>query len=319
MTTASADKCDEVFTHPALMYRNTRDYLRATVGFIREGLDGQEPVLVAVPPSNLALLRDSLGDDAARVDLCDMSVAGRNPGRIIGDVLLGFANKHADQHVRVIGEPIWAGRSAAEYPACVQHEALINIAFMGRNVTILCPYNTTDLDPSVIRDAERTHPVVWADGGRATSADYVQANIATAFADQLAPVPASARHMRIDRLNLAHVRAFTAKRAAAVGLSRNRAADAVVVVNELVANTLVHSGGTGSVAAWIDDDHLVFQVDDRGHIADPLAGRRPAAPNQVGGRGLLLAHHLSDLMRVHTATGGTSIRTYFAFAAPCIA
>ena len=41
---------------------------------------------------------------------------------------------HPDKHVRVIGEPIWPGRSDLEYPACVQHEALINRAFAVRDV-----------------------------------------------------------------------------------------------------------------------------------------------------------------------------------------
>jgi hypothetical protein len=82
-----------------------------------------------------------------------MTVAGRNPGRIIPTVLLAFANAHPGRRVRLIGEPIWAGRSPVEYPACAQHEALINAAFTGRPATILCPYNTELLDPVWIEDA----------------------------------------------------------------------------------------------------------------------------------------------------------------------
>ncbi|OXM59002.1 MEDS domain-containing protein, partial [Amycolatopsis vastitatis] len=93
---------------------------------------------------------------AEHVRLLDMTAAGRNPGRIIPGVLRAFADTHAEQAVRIIGEPIWPARTDDEYPACVQHEALINHAFTGRDVTILCPYDTQNLAPEVLADAEAT-------------------------------------------------------------------------------------------------------------------------------------------------------------------
>jgi hypothetical protein len=69
------------FVHPALLYRDSDEYLAATVPFIRDGLAAGEPVAVAVPDPNLALLRDALGADAERILFRDMTVAGRNPGR----------------------------------------------------------------------------------------------------------------------------------------------------------------------------------------------------------------------------------------------
>src|SRR4051812_42135150 len=97
------------FDHPALLYRDADEYLAGTVPFVLEGLAGGEPVAVAVPGPNLQLIRDALGGDAERVLLRDMTVAGRNPGRIIPSVLLAFANAHPGRRVRLIGEPIWAG------------------------------------------------------------------------------------------------------------------------------------------------------------------------------------------------------------------
>ena len=44
---------------------------------------------------------------------------------------------------------------------------------------------------------------------------------------------------------------------------------------------------------------------------DPLAGRRPAIPTQLNGRGLLVVNHLADLVRTHTRPGQTTIRAYF--------
>src|SRR3954464_8278034 len=148
------------FEHPALFYRGDQEFLSGTLPFVRHGLAKGEPVAIAVPETNLALLRLVLGEDADRVTLIDMTEAGRNPGRIIPGVLRRFADAHREGHVRIIGEPIWAGRSETEYPACAQHEALINLAFTGRQVTILCPYDVEKLDPQVVADAEATHPMI---------------------------------------------------------------------------------------------------------------------------------------------------------------
>lgn len=59
------------------------------------------------------------------------------------------------RRVRVIGEPIRPGRSDVEYPACVQHEVLINMTFADCAATILCPYDVVGLDPAVVADAHQ--------------------------------------------------------------------------------------------------------------------------------------------------------------------
>jgi anti-sigma regulatory factor (Ser/Thr protein kinase) len=301
-----------VFDHPALFYRDHDDYLDAVVPFIRAGLDAGEPVLVAVPEPNLGLLLDALGTDAAGIEMDDMGVAGRNPGRIIGTVLLPFADKHSGRRVRVVGEPIWLGRSVTEYPACAQHEALINVAFAGREATIVCPYHLDGLHPRIIEDAKRTHPALWQDDRRSASSRFGDPiTVADSFNTTLPPAPLAAVKMSIHDLNLGDVRDFVTAHAIEFGLSKDRVDDAVLAVNELAANSLVHSGGAGRLAAWIDHGRVVFQVSDTGHIKDPLAGRIPAPVDQIGGRGLLFTHRLADLVRIHTVPGGTTVRVFF--------
>ncbi|MFF8943316.1 anti-sigma factor RsbA family regulatory protein [Streptomyces sp. NPDC014864] len=149
------------FVHPALFYRSEREYLDGTVPFVRAGLESGEPVAVAVPGERLRLIEAELGADAAGVRLLDMREAGRNPGRILPGVLHAFADaQRPGRRVRIIGEPVWAGRTPDEYPACAQHEALINLAFRGREATILCPYDAVRLDEPALADAHATHPVV---------------------------------------------------------------------------------------------------------------------------------------------------------------
>ncbi|HEX2312810.1 MAG TPA: anti-sigma factor RsbA family regulatory protein [Thermomonospora sp.] len=306
------------FVHPALFYRGAEEYLAGTVPFVREGLASGQPVAVAVPGPNLDLLRDALGGDAERVRMLDMTRVGRNPGRIIPGVLRTFADAHPGGRVRIIGEPIWPGRSATEYPACVQHEALINLAFEGREVTILCPYDADRLDPRVLADAAATHPLlVDADGER----DSTECAPEKVVADHNVPLPEPSGTpvavLALDGVTLERARTLAAGHARRAGLTGTRVEDVELAVNELVANTFVHGGGSGELRVWTEPDpdagpgHLVCEVSDGGHITDPLAGRRPARPDVPGGRGLLLINHLADLVRVHTGPGGTTIRAYF--------
>jgi len=304
----SAATVREEFVHPALFYRDDEEYLAGTVPFIRDGLAAGEPVAVAVPGPKLELIRRALGADEQRVLLRDMTAAGRNPGRIIPTVLLAFADTHPGQRVRLIGEPIWAGRSATEYPACAQHEALINAAFAGRPATILCPYNTDLLDPVWIADAYKTHPVIWDGNRRFDSADYDDpAVVAAGFNRPLPAPPADAATLTVGPYSLPAVRRFVAAHADEAGLTPDRIADLTLAVNELAANAIEHGGGTGEIALWTEPDRLVCQVTDQGYLSHPLAGRIPVPAGSLsGGRGLLMINQLCDLVRVHTTPAGTT-------------
>ncbi|MEU4046414.1 anti-sigma factor RsbA family regulatory protein [Streptomyces antibioticus] len=298
------------FAHPALFYRGEREYLDGIVPFVREGLKDGEPVAVAVPAPRLSALREALGADASAVQLVDMRVAGRNPGRIIPTVLRAFADRHRDTPVRIVGEPIWPGRSGLEYPACVQHEALINLAFHGRAVTILCPYDADRLDGTALTDARATHPVVLSAGTAAASPSYAPEAVVARYNRPLPPPPPSADRVAFAAEDLSDTRHRAVGRAGRLGLTGVRSEDFALVVAELTTNSVVHGGGSGTLHLWAEGSSLVCQVRDGGHLGDPLAGRRPAAPDRPGGRGLLLVHRLCDLVRVHTTPGDTTVRVY---------
>ncbi|WP_345621286.1 anti-sigma factor RsbA family regulatory protein [Streptomyces ziwulingensis] len=302
------------FVHPALFYRDEDEYLAGTVPFVRAGLAAGEPVAVAVPGKRLALLRDALGTEADRVRLLDMREAGRNPGRIIPGVLRAFADpQEPGRRVRIIGEPVWAGRSATEYPACAQHEALINAAFEGRAATILCPYDARDLAAYVLADARATHPTVIAAGDSEArhSDSYDPFGVVARYNEPLPPAP-GALALPVVAASLSTARHTATAEAARLGLTGVRLDDFALVVAELATNSVVHGGGSGTLRVWAEDGHVVCEVSDAGRLDDPLAGRRPAARAQRGGRGLLLVNLVCDLVRTHTAPHGTTVRGWFA-------
>ncbi|MET7767733.1 sensor histidine kinase [Nocardia sp. NPDC005366] len=295
------------FSHPALFYNGDDEYLAGLVPFIREGLALGEPVAVAVPEARLRTLREALGTSADGVRWIDMEQAGRNPGRIIATVLRAFADDHPDSHVRIIGEPIWPGRNAMEYPACAQHEALINPAFAGRDVTIVCPYDLAGLDAEVIADAHATHPVLWEKGDhRRMSRDYDPDAVVEHY-NRPIPAPADAVELTVsESADMAGARRWAAEQGRRFGLNAERQGDLELIVTELATNSLCHGAGPSRVRLWTDDTYLICEVHDVGRLDDPLAGRRPASAGVPGGRGLLLVHQLCDLVRTHTTGHGTT-------------
>ena len=302
------------FRHDALFYTDAASYRAALLSFVRDGLDRDEPVLVAVPQPGLGLVRSALSAaEAARVRTADMSSAGRNPGCIIGSVLTAFVREHDGRPVRVVGEPIWAGRSVDEYLACGEHEALINVALAGTSAYVLCPYDVRRLDRTVLTDATRTHPTLASGGERWDSPGYTDPVVVAAWFDRpLTPAPPEADVLVIGpSTGPGTARRFVHAYAERKGMRPDRIADLRTAVQELVVNTLLHAGGSGLLTIWTADRHIVCQVQDGGRITDPLAGRRPPEPHEAG-HGLYVVHQLCDLVRVHRRRDGTVVRIHVA-------
>ncbi|CAL9533632.1 hypothetical protein SUDANB6_04108 [Streptomyces sp. enrichment culture] len=284
-------------------------------GPVRADAAAGEPVAVAVPGERIALIRDALGEAAGDVRMLDMREAGRNPGRIIPGVLCAFADvQPAGRRVRIVGEPVWPGRTETEYPACAQHEALINAVFRGRTVTILCPYDASRLDERVLADARATHPVVIpaAPGPRQDSDAYAPGAVVARHNRPLPPPPDGALSFAFAECSLPQARHAATGEGARLGLTGVRLDDLSLVTAELATNSVVHGGGGGLLRVWPEDGYVVCEVRDKGRLADPLAGRRPAPRDQRGGRGLLLVNLVSDLVRTHTGPNGTTVRCWFA-------
>jgi anti-sigma regulatory factor (Ser/Thr protein kinase) len=162
----------------------------------------------------------------------------------------------------------------------------------------------------VIAEAKRSHPYVLNGSSYASELYSGIEAIAAPFAPPLEPAPADAPELRFDLATLADARAFVRDRASAAGLSPEQAHDVVLAVSELTANSVRHGGGEGSIRAWLDGDTLVCEVTDRGHIADPLAGRVQRPPTEDGGQGLWLVTQLCDLVQIRPFPDGNVIRLH---------
>lgn len=301
-------------SHQAIMYDGPDDYLRAVLPFLRDDAGEPGPVLAAVPPPTAALLRAGLDGQQGAVSFADMTELGRNPGRIIS-AIWEFIGRNPGRRVRFIAEPFWPARSAAEAREAVRHEALINLAFAGAPVTVLCPYDAGRLDPRILASAARTHPVIGTARAQRASLHYAGGRIPWDAARPLSPPPARAQ--RIDYSDsLQPVRDFVARLARRFGLDADRGSDLVLAVGELAANTLRHTQGAGTVHAWRTRGEAIFQVTDQGRISDPLVGRR--RPAEATGLGLWVVHQVCDLVELRTGPAGTTIRTHMGLAGTAV-
>jgi len=298
-----------LITHQALFYRNADQYRAGVLGFVRRGLDAGEPVAVAILPSNGKLISECLDGQRSQVELLDMAELGRNPARIIPAVQ-ALLDKHSEQPLHYVGEPIWAGRSPEEIREATRHEALINVAWPEAPVSVLCPYDVSSLDPSVLADAQVTHPEVIDGGEVHQSPAYRERHIPANCEQPLADPPGHAVALRFTVGDLARLRALVTVNARAAGVAHDRISDLVLAVDELATNAIRRGQGSGILRLWWTTRHFLCQIEDRGQIEDPLAGRRAPVPDLYTGCGLWIVNQLCDLVEVRSTSAGTTIRVH---------
>jgi anti-sigma regulatory factor (Ser/Thr protein kinase) len=298
------------FRHTALLYSGQAEFVERAGEFIREGLALGEPVLVLVIAPKIELLRAELGARADEVVWGDMAKLGRNPGRIIS-VWREFVAGHlgGGRRVRGIGEPIWAERSAEELVESQRHESLINLAFAGSAAWVVCPYDVTALDPSVIDEAFRSHPFVTSGGVDGYSETYREVEeIDRPFDDPLLEPESAYESMELTAEALSVMRHLLAVRAGQFGLAVDRVGDLVLAVNEVATNSLRHGKGTARLRVWTTSDAVICEVADEGGIDAPLAGRQRPSTGEDSGYGLWIANQLCDLVQLRSFKSGSVVR-----------
>jgi len=300
------------YRHEAMLWRGEDEFVDGCVPFVRHGLAGGEPVMVATTKRRVGLLSDALGPGAAAVHFVDMELLGANPARII-PAWAAFIRAAEGRPARGIGEPLWAGRSDVEIAECQLHESLLNLAVPAETPFWLrCPYDAEHLPPEVIAEAERSHPELTEGAGPATRiqayAGPGQAH--RAFAAPLPEPTAVDSSTTFNAAGLRRLRTEVALAARRCGIAADRTADLVLAVHELGANSVLHGGGHGTLRLWREPGALVCEVADQGRMQDPLSGRLDVDYERASGRGLWMVNHLCDLVQLRSSEAGTTVRLH---------
>lgn len=298
----------KTFVHEALFYRNRDELERSVRGFLRDAADAGEPVLAALPQTNLEWLRDAVADGPTEVRFENMNEVGRNPSRLLPIYQDWIADREG--HGQVISESMWPGRSYAETAECLRLEALLNVALARSGATFLCPYDAANLESEVLIGAELTHPQLRdATGTRPSErfVDPVELSRGDNWPQQEPAQPVSEHRFAGD---LGSLRRAIREDPRLGGLSRERRDDVVFVVNEAATNVLRHSDGPGTARIWNEGRSVVSEVSSASPLADPLAGRRRPAPDAASGRGLWLINQVCDLVELRSGDTGTTLRMH---------
>jgi hypothetical protein len=301
------------YRHEALFYRDIDEFVELLMPWIRDGLEHDQPVMVAVAGDRLYALTAALGVAAARVSFVDMAKLGRNPANII-PAWLEFVAAHSAEGrpIRGIGELIWAARPHTELVESQLHEGLLNLAVSPDvPLWLICPYDVVALPEAVIREAHRSHPVlVESDSYRGSTsyggAHYVRELFGTPFPEPEATIGT----VHFTLADVSGVQEQVGAAAICVGVPPKRAGELAWTALQLATDSLWRAGGRGTVRYWNDSESFVVEISDEGVVADPLVGRRPAVDVPVERRSLERANAVSDLVQIRSGSLGTAVRVH---------
>lgn len=298
------------FEHDALFYETEDAFVGTLVPFLREGMERGEGTVAATTRSNIGLLREELGADAAAMSFIEHEDWYVRPARtiagwagVLNDLL---AKGHG--YVRIVGE-VRFGTTADEHASWTRYESALNRAFADAPAWIVCPYDARAFPEQLLQDAQRTHPMVW-NGNRGVSERYVDP--AALLTEIPEPAPRTAGtplvNVPLDG-NLAEVRRIVREAARGARVPSYRVDDLLLALNEVATNSVRHGRGPAGLALWILDDRIVCEVSDHGDgLADALAGYVPPAREAESGMGLWVAHQLCDGFAIDAHGHGTTVR-----------
>ena len=317
------------FRHQVCVYGSDEEFLAMALPFVEKGFRLGEPVLAATTSANLELLSEALGERADRLDFAETAYFGRRPPQRVAAFERYWRHAAAEgrNHVRIIAEPVWAGRSRAEAAAWKQMESQLNALLTDTNIWMICPYDSRIARPDVLADALRTHPERIDGTGVSPCPDYLEPRhfrVQGPAAPPLEPAPADASRLSWSSPtpSTAHLRSFVAAHASAFGLDPERGELLVLAVAEvarLLAQAAEESPAVAdepaSIAVWSRARTVSLELTQPGlrpsdsALDDPTLGYRlPRADGPRPGEGLWLARQICEGVEVRTGAEGCTVR-----------
>ncbi|GAA2914523.1 MEDS domain-containing protein [Streptosporangium fragile] len=299
--------------HQAAVYDSDRRFLDIALPFVRDGLAKGDPVLVTTTSANLELLADALGRDGRLVDYAESGFLGRRTVERATAFHRYWQRRGAEAsrggYVRILAEPVWTGRAAAEVRAWQRMEAGLNLLLRGTNVWMICPYDARVLDPRVVVGARHTHPTL-AEAGRppVPCPEYTDPVEYIRECDSVPPPepPDDAASARVETLH--DLRAFVSGQASFMGLSHDRATLLAVAANEAAGMLETPL----SVRLWERLGAVTCRIRSAtGGVPDPVAGFLPPGPSAGPGDGLWIARQLCDRLDIHHDQEGCILQLRF--------
>jgi anti-sigma regulatory factor (Ser/Thr protein kinase) len=291
--------------HNALVYESQDEYLARAVPFLKAGIEAGEGAVVAHTKPGLAMMREALGPEAARVTFVDVSGAYTRPAR----TLAAYHEVYVEQlrktpTLRAVAD-VQFGPDPNEWDLWTGYEAVFNRSFGHLPAWVLCSYDANGTPDPIIEGVWQTHPEVVA-GDSWNSSDLYE------DPDQLlrritpAPDPLTGLRAIPFGRGAEDLREQLARELAADRLSEAQTLDLLLAVTEIANNAMQHGGGIQEVRVGRAGGRFVCEIVDRGDgFDDPAAGY--LAPRVGIGTGLWVARQLTWRIEFfHSPTGFTT-------------
>jgi anti-sigma regulatory factor (Ser/Thr protein kinase) len=296
--------------HNLFQYDDDAALVDRITPFLADGVAEREAVVLVVDPRKRALFEAALGTVATQIDFVDRDTYYTRPE----DALAGYDARvrrylraGADR-VRVFGE-LPRCRSAGDSDTWIRYEALLNPAFAGRPVTIVCGLDTREQPEAVVEGSWRTHPRTMRDGWpdnhhyhrpedivRAMTANSAEVTGLRAIPTETAP-PALRRRLAAE-MAAAHVPAADAEQM-------------LVAAGEVLANAHRYGGGTRTLRIGRVGARFVCEISDHGPgLDDPIAGYMPPGSLHARGAGLWVARLMTHRLEMITTDRGLTTRLW---------
>jgi anti-sigma regulatory factor (Ser/Thr protein kinase) len=288
------------------VYESDDEYVAATTGFLKEGLDAGEGAIVANTRDGLAMMRDALGADAERVAFVDVSAVYTRPAhtvaRYYGTFLEHLQNAPT---VRAVANGQF-GATPEEWREWMAYEAITNVAYAHLPVWVVCAYDAGRLPDPVIDIARRTHAELLADDWHASDEFEDPRTLVRSLTPEPEPVPGLRSFAAPD---LESFREGLAGELKAERVPDAKALEMLVAGTEVAANALNHGDGISEVRAGRAHGRFVCEVIDRGSgFDDPVTGY--LAPREGTGTGLWVARQLAWRLECFQSPKGFTVRIW---------
>ena len=297
--------------HDAFVYDSDESFVAHMHAHLQTGLRAGAHAVAVTTQHNLALLRESLGDDADAVVCIDREQWYEHPAHVLAgfDRVVRDAEAAGAPSVCAIGE-VRFGTTRREWDRWTAYEATIDEAFAGRTLQVICPYDTRVLPAAVLDGACMTHEHVITDARR-PSATYADA-ASVVRAHTPAPEPLPQLRAVAPPAHTRGLRELLAAEMAAAGAPGAAARNMLLAAGEVFTNARVHGSGVTSLRVGSVGTHFVCEIADAGAgLDDPLAGYVPPRPAQRSGAGLWVARQATSAIELlHPDAGGLTVRLW---------
>jgi anti-sigma regulatory factor (Ser/Thr protein kinase) len=291
--------------HNALVYESKDEYLARAVPFLKAGIEAGEGAVVAHTKPGLAMMREALGPEAARVTFVDVSAAYTRPAR----TLAAYHEVYVEQlrktpTLRAVAD-VQFGPDPTEWGLWTGYEAVFNRSFGHLPAWVLCSYDANGTPDPIIEGVWQTHPEVvagdsWNSSNRYEDPDHLLRRITPA------PAPLTGLRSIPFGSGAEELREQLARELAADKISEAQSLDLLLAATEIAKNATQHGGGIQEVRVGRARGRFVCEIVDRGDgFDDPAAGY--LAPREGIGAGLWVARQLTWRIEFfHSPTGFTT-------------